>query len=66
MHMAKCARYLMYVLPYLFLWKRYVLLNRLLDYQFQVSFLSPLHCYEELVQLVVDEPVEVLHYVHMV
>jgi len=48
------------VLPDLLLGEADVLLDGLLDNELEVALLGPLYGDEELVQLVVDEPVEVL------
>jgi hypothetical protein len=56
----------MYVFPDLFLGERNVLFNGLLDDEFQIALLCPLDSDKELIQLVVDEPVEVLDDVRMV
>lgn len=58
--------YLMYVLPYLLFGKADIFLYSLLDDKFKVSFLSPLDRYEELIQLIVDEPIQVFHDIRVV
>ena len=66
MHVPQRACNLMYVLPDPLLRKAHVLLYCLFDDQLQVPLLRPLHCDKQLVQLVVDEPVQVLDDVRVV
>ena len=66
MHVLQSTSYLMYVFPDLLLGKRDIFLDGLLDDQLQVSFLSPLDRDEELIQLVINEPIQVLDDVRMV
>lgn len=60
MHVLQSTSDLVDVLPDLALLKVNVLLDRLLDQQLQVALLRPLHRNEQLVELVVDEPIQVL------
>lgn len=66
MHVLQSTSYLMYVFPDLLLGERDILLDCLLDDQLQVSLLSPLDRDEELIQLVINEPIQVLDDVRMV
>ena len=66
MHVAEGACNLMDVLPDSLLREAHVLLDGLLDDELEVPFLGPLDRDEELVELVVDEPVEVLDDVRVV
>ena len=66
MHVLQGTRYLVYVFPDLLLGERDILLDGLLDDQLQVSLLSPLDRDEELIQLVINEPIQVLDDVRMV
>jgi hypothetical protein len=66
MHVLQSTSYLMYVFPDLLLGERDIFLDGLLDDQLQVSFLSPLDRDEELIQLVINEPIQVLDDVRMV
>lgn len=54
------------VAPYLLLWKVDILFLCPLHDELEIALFSPLDSNEELVELVVDEPVEVLDYVRMV
>ena len=65
-HVLQRTRYLVYVFPDLLLGERDIFLNGLLDDQLQVSLLSPLDRDEELIQLVINEPIQVLDDVRMV
>lgn len=56
----------MYVFPDLFLGERDVFLDSFLDNQLQVSLFSPLDRDEEFIQLVINEPIQVLDDVRMV
>lgn len=66
MHVLQSTSYLMYVFPDLLLGERDIFLDGLLDYQLQVSLLGPLDRDEELIQLVINEPIQVLDDVRMV
>jgi len=66
MHVLKRACNLTNVFPYPFLGKTDVLLNVALHDLLQVAFFRPFDSDKELIQLVVDEPVQVLHDVGMV
>jgi hypothetical protein len=66
MHMLESSSNLSAVLPHFLLWEAHVLFNSFLHYELEVSFLGPLDGNEELVELVVDEPVEVPDDVWMV
>ena len=65
-HVLQRTRYLVYVFPDFLLGERDIFLNGLLDDQLQVSLLSPLDRDEELIQLVINEPIQVLDDVRMV
>jgi hypothetical protein len=56
----------MYILPDTLLWETHIFFNGFLDNQFQIPFLGPFHSDEELIQLIVDEPVEILDNVRVV
>ena len=56
----------MYVFPDLLLGECDIFLDGLLDDQLQVSLLCPLDRDEELIQLVINEPIQVLDDVRMV
>lgn len=56
-HVLQGTRYLMYVFPDLLLGEGDIFLDCFLDDQLQVSLLSPLDRDEELIQLVVNEPI---------
>ena len=66
MHVLQSTSYLMYVFPDLLLGERDIFLDGLLDDQLQVSLLSPLDRDKELIQLVINEPIQVLDDVRMV
>ena len=65
-HVLQSTSYLMYVFPDLFLGERDVFLDSFLDDQLQVSLLSPLDRDEEFIQLIINEPIQVLDDVRMV
>lgn len=65
-HVLQSTSYLMYVFPDLFLGERDVFLDSFLDNQLQVSLFSPLDRDEEFIQLVINEPIQVLDDVRMV
>lgn len=65
-HVLQSTSYLMYVFPDLFLGERDVFLDSFLDDQLQVSLFSPLDRDEEFIQLVINEPIQVLDDVRMV
>ena len=65
-HVLQRTRYLVYVFPDLLLGERDIFLDGFLDDQLQVSLLSPLDRDEELIQLVINEPIQVLDDVRMV
>ena len=65
-HVLQRTRYLMNVFPDFFLGERDIFLDGLFDDQLQVSLLSPLDCDEKLIQLVINEPIQVLDDVRMV
>ena len=66
MHVLQCASDLMDVSPDLFLRKADFVLRRSLHNHLEVAFLCPLDSNEQLVQLVVDEPAQILHNVRMI
>ena len=61
MHVGEGTGNLVNVLPDLSLLEEYIFLFALLDEELKVTFLSPLNGNKQLVKLVVDEPVQVLH-----
>ena len=65
-HVLQSTSYLMYVFPDLFLGERDVFLDSFLDDQLQVSLFSPLDRDEEFIQLIINEPIQVLDDVRMV
>jgi hypothetical protein len=65
-HVLEGACYLATVLPDLLFREAHILLNSFLDNEFKISLLGPLDGNEELIELVVDEPVEVAHDIRMV
>ena len=65
-HVLQSTSYLMYVFPDLLLWECDIFLDGLLDDQLQIPLLCPLYRDEELIQLVINEPVQVLDDVRMV
>lgn len=65
-HVLECPSDLTDVFHDSLLWEVDVLLHGLLDDKFQVSLLCPFHGNEELIQLVIYEPVEVLDYIGMI
>jgi len=56
----------MYVLPDLFLRERDIFFDGLFNDEFQVTFFCPLDRNKKLIQLIIDEPIEVLDDVRMV
>jgi hypothetical protein len=66
MHMLQGTCNLVNVVPNLLFWKLNLFFLRSFEDEFQVSLLSPLDRNEEFVQLVVDEPVQVLNDVGIV
>ena len=44
----------------------YIFFHCLLDYKFQVSLLSPLDSNKEFIELVIDEPIEILDDVYVI
>ena len=65
-HVLQCTSYLTDVFYYSLLLKADVLLHGLLDHEFQVALLCPFHGDKEFVELVIDEPIEVLYYIGMI
>jgi hypothetical protein len=66
MHMLQSICNLVNVNPNLFLWKVYFVFNCPLEDQLHITLFGPLDSNEEFIQLVVDEPVQVLHDVRVV
>ena len=66
MHVLQRPSNLVNVLPDLFLREIDLFLHCSFHDQLQIAFFSPLNCYEQFVQLVVNEPVEVFHDVGMI
>lgn len=60
-HVLECACDLVNVSPHLLLWKADFILLSSLHNHLEVAFLGPLDGNEQLVQLVVDEPAQILH-----
>ena len=56
----------MYEPPHLLLRKANLVFNGALKDQFEIALLGPFDRNEQLIQLVVDEPAQVLHDVHMI
>ena len=65
-HMLQCPCYLVNISPDLFFREADFILACTLHDHLEVAFLSPLDCNEQLVQLVVDEPAQVLHDVRVI
>ena len=65
-HMLESTGYLVNVFPNLLLRKRYLVLLSSLHDELQVSLFCPLNSDEQLVQLVIYKPVQVLDYVGVV
>ena len=65
-HVLESTRNLTYVFYYSLLRETYILFHGLLDNKFQVSLLCPFHGDKEFVELVIDEPIEVLYYIGMI
>ena len=66
MHVLQGASDLVNVGPDLFFLELNLVFLRSLEHKLEVSFLSPLDCNEELVQFVVDKPVQVLDDIRVV
>ena len=66
MHVLQCARNLMNISPNLFLRKTNFVLLRSFHNHLEVAFLGPLDGNEQLIQLVVDEPAQILHDVRVI
>lgn len=60
MHVLQGSSNLAYVLPNSLLREAYILLNVTLHHKLQISFFRPFDCNKELIQLVIDKPVQVL------
>ena len=65
-HVFKCASHLVYEPPHLLLRKANLVFNGALKDQFEIALLGPFDRNKQLIQLVVDEPAQVLHDVHMI
>jgi hypothetical protein len=66
MHMLQRTRNLMDVAPHLFLRKADFFLLCSLHYHLKITFFGPLDGNEEFVQLIVDEPAQILHDVRVI
>lgn len=64
--MLQCACDLVNVLPYPFLREANVFLDSFLNNELQVSFFSPFDRNKELIQLVINKPVEVFDNIRVV
>lgn len=60
-HVLESTRNLTYIFYYSLLLETYILFHCLLDYKFQVSLLCPLDGNKEFVELVINEPIEILN-----
>ena len=61
MHVLQCPSNLMNVPPYLLFLKAHFVFLRPLHHELEVALLRPLDGNEQLVELVVDEPVQILY-----
>ena len=66
MHVLQGRSYLMYVFPASLLRKTHIFLYGFFHDEFEVPLLRPLDCDEQLIELVVDEPIQILHDIRMV
>ena len=66
MHVLQSAGDLVDISPNLLLWKADFIFTGSLHYHLEVAFLGPLYGNEKLVQLVVDEPAQILHDIRMI
>jgi hypothetical protein len=57
---------LMDVVPAFLLWEAHIILYGFFYHKLQVSFLCPFYCNEELIQLVIYEPIEILYDIGMI
>ena len=60
-HVLQSTRNLTDVFYYSLLLETYILLHRLLYYKLQVSLLGPLDSDKEFIELIIDEPIEILN-----
>lgn len=65
-HVLECTRHLVNKSPNLLLGKADFVFHCSLEDELEVALLGPLDGNEKLVQLVVDEPAQVFHYVRMI
>ena len=65
-HMLQSTRDLVNVSPDLLFLEGYFILLRSLHNKLEVALLGPLDGNEELIQLVVNEPVQIFHYIRVV
>ena len=65
-HVLKCARNLVNVSPDLLFWKAHFIFLSTFHYHLEIAFFGPLDGNEQLIQLVVYEPTQILHDVRVI